>query len=194
MLWTRWYLCCVIPMYDAADMSGHTYKHTYIHTYIHTYTQDNYNNSCCACAPRVNKYIARTLWRVWLHLRLQARVAYFFTIIQLHTPTHKHTHSHTQRCNQAHNDAPKHTHTHTHTHTQHFSGEEIEWTLYSIMCSCILEPRYHITSHTHAMLGPTTSTSSQPACPPSHIRLPWAPWALQLSRERHAHLRAKTDH
>ena len=38
-------------MCDAADVSGHTYIQT--HTHI---PQDNYNNPCCACAPRV-KYI-----------------------------------------------------------------------------------------------------------------------------------------
>ena len=36
----------VIPMYEAADYSGHTYKHTYIHTW------DNYSNPRCAHARR----------------------------------------------------------------------------------------------------------------------------------------------
>ena len=43
----RWYLSFVIPMCEAAGMSGHTYTHTYIHHRynIYAYTQDNYSNN-----------------------------------------------------------------------------------------------------------------------------------------------------
>ena len=43
----RWYLSFVIPMCEAAGMSGHTHIHIYIHT-------GNYSHPRCACAPRVN--------------------------------------------------------------------------------------------------------------------------------------------
>ena len=46
----HWYLSFVIPMCEAAGMSGHTYTHTH----IHTYTQGNYSNLRCACTSRVN--------------------------------------------------------------------------------------------------------------------------------------------
>ena len=50
------YLSFVIPMCEAAGMSGHThtYRHTHIHTYIYTYTQDKYSNPHYTSTLRVN--------------------------------------------------------------------------------------------------------------------------------------------
>ena len=55
----RWYLSFVIPMCEAAGMSGHTY------------TLDNYSNPRCACVPRVNNVYLEYTVRILQLLEMQ---------------------------------------------------------------------------------------------------------------------------